>query len=176
MSCRTGDPGGLTWDGWREIMKKSHRNAPMIRLAIILVLAMTLDIACGRSAEPPSEKAAAATAKTVEAVFPLEETTIAGLQEMMTSGKSTAEELVKLYFERIDKVDQGVPGLNAVIQKNPDALAIARELDMERKEKGPRGPLHGVPVLIKDNIDTADQMETTAGSLALLGLSLIHIS
>ena len=140
----------------------------MIRLAIILVLAMTLGIACGRSAEPPSEKATA-TAKTVEAVFPLEEATIARLQEMMTSGKSTSEELVKLYFERIDKVDQGGPGLNAVIQKNPDARAIARELDNERKEKGPRGPLHGVPVLIKDNIDTADQMETTAGSLALLG-------
>ncbi|MCK7462029.1 MAG: amidase family protein [Sphingobacterium sp.] len=62
-----------------------------------------------------------------------------------------------------------VPALNAVIEVNPDALAIARELDRERKEKGARGPLHGIPVLIKDNIDTADRMETTAGSLALLG-------
>ena len=101
--------------------------------------------------------------------FPLEEATIAGLQEMMTSGKATSEKLVELYFERIDQIDRGGPRLNAVIEKNPDALAIARELDRERKEKGPRGPLHGIPVLIKDNIDTADKMETTAGSLALLG-------
>ncbi len=104
-----------------------------------------------------------------EAVFRLEEATIAGLQEMMTSGKETSESLVKLYLERIDKIDRGGPGLNAVIETNPDALAVARELDRERKEKGPRGPLHGVPVVIKDNIDTADGMETTAGSLALLG-------
>jgi len=142
------------------------RNAWMAP-AVITALALTLSLACGPSAERPSEKAAAK--KAAEAVFPLEEATIAGLQEMMTSGKATSEKLVTLYFERIDKIDQGGPGLNAVIQKNPDALAIARELDKERKEKGPRGPLHGVPVLIKDNIDTADNMETTAGSLALLG-------
>ena len=125
-----------------------------LSLAIIAALALTLGTACGPKAE---------------AVFPLEEATIAGLQEMMTSGKATSEKLVKLYFERIDKIDQAGLGLNAVIQQNPDALAIARDLDRERKEKGPRGPLHGIPVLIKDNIDTADRMETTAGSLALLG-------
>ena len=127
---------------------------PWIPLAVITASALILCIACGPPAKP---------------AFPLEEATIAGLQEMMTSGKMTSEELVKLYFDRIDKIDQGGPGLNAVIQKNPDALAIARDLDKERKAKGPRGPLHGVPVLIKDNIDTADNMETTAGSLALLG-------
>ena len=87
----------------------------------------------------------------------------------MTAGKATSESLVKLYLERIDEIDRSGPGLNSVIQTNPDALAIARDLDRERKEKGPRGPLHGIPVLIKDNIDTADKMETTAGSLALLG-------
>jgi amidase len=107
--------------------------------------------------------------KPAEAVFPVEEATIASLQDMMTSGKATSESLVKLYLGRIAVIDQAGPGLNAVIQTNPDALAIARELDRERKEKGPRGPLHGIPILIKDNIDTADKMETTAGSLALLG-------
>jgi amidase len=103
------------------------------------------------------------------AAFPLEEATIADLQEMMTSGKATSEKLVSRYLERIEAIDRGGPGLNSIIEVNPDALAIARELDRERKEKGARGPLHGVPVVIKDNIDTADKMETTAGSLALLG-------
>src|SRR5207253_8392351 len=70
---------------------------------------------------------------------------------------------------RIEQIDRGGPKLNSVIQINPDALAIARELDRELKIKGSRGPLHGIPVLIKDNIDTHDRMMTTAGSLALLG-------
>jgi len=145
-------------------MTKAHGAG--IPAAVITALALTLSVGCGPSAERPPAKGSAAKAA---AVFPLEEATIAGLQEMMTSGQTTSEKLVTLYFERIDTIDQAGPGLNAVIQKNPDALAIARELDRERKEKGPRGPLHGVPVLIKDNIDTADGMETTAGSLALLG-------
>jgi amidase len=103
------------------------------------------------------------------AAFRLEEATIAGLQEMMDSGRETSESIVKLYLDRIERTDRSGPALNAVIQVNPDALAIARELDRERRERGPRGPLHGIPILIKDNIDTADAMETTAGSLALLG-------
>ena len=126
----------------------------------------------GRRCKGPADREAgreASEAKPADAAFPLEEATIAGLQEMMTSGQATSESLVTLYLERIDKIDRRGPGLNAVIETNPDALAIARELDRERKEKGPRGPLHGIPVLIKDNIDTADKMETTAGSLALLG-------
>ncbi len=125
----------------------------------------------GASCQGPAERGAeeGEPARAGAAAFALEEATIAGLQEMMTSGKATSESLVSLYLKRIDRIDRGGPGLNAVIQTNPDALAIARELDNERKEKGPRGPLHGVPILIKDNIDTADKMETTAGSLALLG-------
>ncbi len=125
----------------------------------------------GASCQGPAERGAeeGEAARAGAAAFALEEATIAGLQEMMTSGKATSESLVSLYLKRIDRIDRGGPGLNAVIQTNPDALAIARELDNERKEKGPRGPLHGVPILIKDNIDTADKMETTAGSLALLG-------
>jgi len=138
-----------------------------IPAAIMAVLALMLVIACGPSGERPSGKAPAKAPEP--APFPLEEATVAGLQEMMTSGERTSEEIVALYLERIEAVDRSGPRLNAIIETNPDALAIARELDRERREKGPRGPLHGIPVVIKDNIDTADKMETTAGSLALLG-------
>jgi len=101
--------------------------------------------------------------------FELEETTIAELQAGMSSGQFTARSLAEKYLKRIDEVDKRGPGINSVIEVNPDALAIAADLDKERKAKGPRGALHGVPILIKDNIDTADRMMTTAGSLALLG-------
>src|SRR5262249_10945730 len=85
------------------------------------------------------------------------------------SGKFTARSLAEKYLARIEEIDKQGPGLNSVIEVNPDALAAADALDQERKEKGPRGPLHGVPVLLKDNIDTDDRMATTAGSLALAG-------
>jgi amidase len=99
----------------------------------------------------------------------LEEITISDLQEGMKSGKFTSNELVRDYLRRIDDFDESGPKLNSVIEINPDAREIAVALDRERKEKGPRGPLHGIPILIKDNIDTADRMMTTAGSLALVG-------
>jgi amidase len=99
----------------------------------------------------------------------LDEKTIADLQEGMASGKFTSRRLVEMYLARIDAIDKEGPALGSVIEVNPDALAIAESLDKERKEKGARGPLHGIPVLIKDNIDTADRMSTTAGSLALVG-------
>ena len=100
--------------------------------------------------------------------FELEEITIPELQEGMKSGKFTARSLVEKYLERIEDVDtprkdKPGPAVNAVIELNPDAYSIAEALDQERKAKGPRGPLHGIPVLIKDNIDTADGMMTTAG-------------
>jgi amidase len=101
--------------------------------------------------------------------FELDEITISDLQDGMKSGKFTARSLVEKYTARIQDIDKQGPAVNAVIELNPDAPAIADALDQERKEKGPRGPLHGIPVLIKDNIDTADRMMTTAGSLALLG-------
>ena len=100
---------------------------------------------------------------------PLDEATIAQLQEGMASGRYTARGLVELYLRRIDEIDRSGPTLRSVIEVNPDALAIADALDAERRASGARGPLHGIPVLIKDNIDTADRMETTAGSLALEG-------
>jgi amidase len=101
--------------------------------------------------------------------FELDEITIPELRDGMKSGRFTAITLVEKYLERIDEIDKRGPAVNAIIELNPDALAIADALDQERKAKGLRGPLHGIPVLIKDNIDTADRMMTTAGSLALIG-------
>jgi amidase len=100
--------------------------------------------------------------------FELEEVTIDDLQKGMQSGRYSARSLVEKYLARITEVDKK-SRVNAVIEINSDALEIADALDRERKEKGARGPLHGVPVLIKDNIATADKMNTTAGSLALAG-------
>src|SRR4029453_2217491 len=98
-----------------------------------------------------------------------EEATIASLISDQQSGRRTARAIPERYLARIDTVDRNGPSLPSVIELNPDALAIADALDAERKSKGLRGPLHGIPVLIKDNIDTADRMSTTAGSLALEG-------
>ncbi len=110
--------------------------------------------------EPPTQETPA---------FELDEVTVADLQQGMASGKYTARSLAGKYLARIDTLDKHGPTVNSVIELNPDALTIADALDRERKEKGARGPLHGIPVLIKDNIDTADRMMTTAGSLAMVG-------
>jgi len=99
----------------------------------------------------------------------LEEATIVELQEAMQAGRLTARRLAEMYIERIETLDRRGPAINSVAEINPDALDIAAALDHERASSGPRGPLHGIPVLIKDNIATADRMETTAGSLALVG-------
>jgi amidase len=101
--------------------------------------------------------------------FELDEITITDLQDGMKSGKFTARSLVEKYSARIDEIDKHGPAINSVLELNPDAFSTAEQLDQERKAEGPRGPLHGIPVLIKDNIDTADRMMTTAGSLALIG-------
>ncbi|HEV2404037.1 MAG TPA: amidase [Ktedonobacterales bacterium] len=98
----------------------------------------------------------------------LEEMTIARMRAAMESGELTARRLSEMYLERIQALDAGGPTLRSVIETNPDALAIAEALDRERAAGSTRGPLHGIPVLLKDNIDTADALHTTAGSLALL--------
>jgi amidase len=100
--------------------------------------------------------------------FELEEITIDALQQGMQSGKFTARSITEAYLGRIGELDQNGPRVNSVIEVNPDALAIAEALDKERHDKGPRGALHGIPLLVKDNLDTADKMLTTAGSLALV--------
>src|SRR5207247_7005885 len=99
----------------------------------------------------------------------LEDASIASLQAQMTSGGLTALALVQHYQTRIQNLDRKGPSVNSVLELNPDAEAIARSLDQERKAGHVRGPLHGIPVLIKGNIDTADKMSSTAGSLALVG-------
>jgi len=99
----------------------------------------------------------------------MDELTIHQLQEKMASGDLTALGITESYLERIASLDKAGPGINAVIELNPDALAIAEALDVERQAGRLRGPLHGIPILIKDNIDTHDRMQTTAGSLALEG-------
>jgi amidase len=101
--------------------------------------------------------------------FELDEVTISELEAGMQSGKWSAKRLAEKYLERIEDIDRRGPALNSVIELNPEALKIAEDLDRERKAGRTRSPLHGIPVLIKDNIDTADRMMTTAGSLALVG-------
>lgn len=101
--------------------------------------------------------------------FELNELSIFQLQEQMSSGKLTSEEITRKYLDRIELVNNNGPELRAVIEINPEAIKIAQELDIERMVGKLRGPLHGIPVMIKDNIDTGDQMQTTAGSMALVG-------
>ncbi len=108
--------------------------------------------------------------------FDFEEATIAQLREAMQAGALTARSITEKYLSRIEEIDRNGPAVNSVIETNPDALSIADSLDQERKAGRLRGPLHGIPVLIKDNIDTADRMMTTAGSLALVGAKPVRDS
>ena len=101
--------------------------------------------------------------------FELNEITIESMQEKFASGKYSSEQVTNLYLKRIEAIDKNGPSLHAVIEINPDAISISQAMDAERKAGKIRGPLHGIPVLIKDNIDTADKMQTTAGALAMVG-------
>ncbi len=135
--------------------------------------AATAALGCtgGRAPAPPVRRAPPPAPGPVEGVPEawIEELTVADLQKMMASGQQTARSITEAYLKRIDAVDRRGPELRSVIEVNPEAGALADALDAERKAGKLRGPLHGIPVLIKDNIDTADQMATTAGSLALVG-------
>ncbi len=132
------------------------------------IMASAAPVAFPALTEPVEAADSTAPAANIKP-FELEETAISELQLGMQGGKYSARSIAEKYLERIEEVDRRGPAINSVIEVNPDALAIAEALDKERKAKGPRGPLHGIPVLIKDNIDTADRMMTTAGSLALDG-------
>jgi amidase len=123
-------------------------------LAVVLV---------ARDFNPPATPSAAAR----QVSFELDELTVADLQQAMSSGKYTSRRLVELYLRRIDEIDRRGPALRSIITLNPDALTRAQTMDDARKTAGAQGPLHGIPVLIKDNIATHDRMPTTAGSLAL---------
>ncbi len=115
------------------------------------------------------DEAAAAGGPAAPARFELEEVTIADLARQMADGERASTEITRLYLERVEALDRQGPTLRSVIETNPDALKIARDLDRERAAGNVRGPLHGVPILLKDNIATADRNTTTAGSLALSG-------
>lgn len=121
----------------------------MYRLPVFIVLSCVL-LACGTDRTPNYE-----------------ELDVAALQDAMHRGEVSSRELVQYYLDRIESLDRGGPELRSVIELNPDALEIAADLDRERRDSGPRGLLHGIPLLLKANIDTADSMATTAGSLAL---------
>ena len=122
-------------------------------------------VSCNQPAD--SEKAAAGNDNAFKDDFELNEVTIADLQKKMEAGTHTSRSLTELYLKRIDAIDKNGPKINAVIELNKSALDMADNMDKERKAGKLRGPLHGIPVLIKDNIDTGDNMHTTAGSLAL---------
>jgi len=128
--------------------------------------AATLTGACRPASTPPGPDA---TAAFDVPAFEFDEATVADLQAKMGGGELTSRRLTEAYLARIEALDRQGPNLASVIETNPEALDIAGALDAERQAQGVRGPLHGIPVLVKDNIDTADRMTTTAGSLALEG-------
>jgi amidase len=132
--------------------------------SVVSVSATTLSACSSPKSESPEKNTAPFADE-----FALNELTINDLQKKMQSGDYTSEAITQLYLDRIDAIDKKGPRLNAVIELNPDALPIAKTMDQERKEGKLRGPMHGIPILIKDNIDTGDQMMTTAGALALEG-------
>ncbi len=144
-------------------------GAAAISPALYPALAAARSNAQGENPAPCSAQVAQPAPAPEVKSFELDEITISDLQDGMKSGKFSTRSLVEKYSLRIDVIDKHGPRINSVLELNPDALSIAVALDRERKSKGPRGPMHGIPVLIKDNIDTADGMMTTAGSLALVG-------
>lgn len=151
---------------------ESNSNSKLNRRRVLKTGIIT---AAAAAALPSPSGCSIAATSTDPGVFPplkpfdLSEITVAKLQAGMKSGRLTARSIAEKYLTRIENVDKHGPAVNSVIEVNPDALAIANELDRERRAQGPRGPLHGIPVFIKDNIATRDRMMTTAGSLALVG-------
>jgi amidase len=133
----------------------------MIRILNVFVLALML-FSCAEQQQPAQKEQSIAE-------FELNEITVMELNDAYEGGKYTAVQVTELYISRIEALNKKGPHLNAVIAINPDALAIAAALDAERAATGPRSPMHGIPVLLKDNIDTKDNMPTTAGSIALIG-------
>jgi len=147
-------------------------NSKLTRRRFLNSGMLTVAVAAARpglSISPGGAQPATPEGDASPAPFELDEVTVAYLQHEMQSGGLTARALAEEYLARIEQADKRGAAVNSVIEINPEALDIARELDRERNAKGPRGPLHGIPLLIKDNIATRDRMMTTAGSLALAG-------
>ena len=134
-------------------------------------LAVTSPVACGPavSDDDATDAPRAVAPASAVAPFELDELSITELGEAMAAGRMTARDVTEAYLARIEALDRRGPTLRSVIEVNPEALDVAQALDRERGSAASRGPLHGIPILLKDNIDTADRMTTTAGSLALSG-------
>jgi amidase len=153
-----------------EIERAGRRRFLQVSLLGGAVASAAVSTSCSSDTHVASPSPAPAPGGAANvAPFELDEITVDALQDAMKTGKYTARAIAEKYLARIAEIDKGGPAVNSVIETNPDALDIADVLDKERNEKGPRGPLHGIPVLIKDNIATKDRMQTTAGSLALVG-------
>lgn len=149
------------------LSKSSRRNFLRAGASATLATAAYPALGAARAIDRGASSEAASKSSTPD--FELDEITIDSLQRAFATGQYSSRSVTEKYLARIQEIDKAGPALNSVIEVNPDAIKIAEELDAERKSKGARGPLHGVPVLIKDNIDTGDRMNSTAGSLALLG-------
>jgi len=150
----------------------SRRN--FLRAGVTASLATVVYPALGAARVVDPAAAAAPSGKNLNSQnfakdFELDEITMDDLQKAFHSGQYSSRAVTEKYLARIHEIDEAGPRVNSVIEINPDAAQIAEALDQERKAKGSRGPLHGIPILIKDNIDTGDRMQTTAGSLALAG-------
>ncbi|HZZ75298.1 MAG TPA: amidase family protein, partial [Puia sp.] len=139
--------------------RKFIRNGSLTGIGFAAVGSLSRTVA-GTVDSPSKQKSSALN---------LEEITVQELQKKMQSGEESSVSITRAYLERIKEIDKAGPMLNAVIELNPDSVRIAEGLDLERKNGKIRGPLHGIPVLVKDNINTGDQMLTTAGSIALDG-------
>ena len=153
--------------------RKFLRNGSLAAAAAVTVAGTAASVMTGcssgsnNSEEKKKDSAEIAAAELGRDDFELSEMTISEMQQGLQSGKYTSVKLTELYLTRISEIDQGRHDLKSVIEVNPEALMLAEQMDKERKQGKLRGPLHGIPILIKDNIDTADKMHTTAGSIAL---------
>src|SRR5690606_29853519 len=148
------------------MLARPSREPAMRRLTLCFAITLALLAGCKQGAQVPDTTADTASTGTASAAFAYAEADLASLQQQMASGALTSRALTKAYLDRIAAIDDAGPMLNAVIETNPEALEDAATLDAERKAGTLRGPLHGIPVLLKDNID-ATPMVNSAGSLAL---------
>lgn len=152
--------------GRRTFLRSAASTAAAITLAPALGAQELLDADEAALASAPHAAGGTAASATARR-FAFAEVTFGEMAEGMANGRWTAESILESYLAEIRAIDRDGPSVNTILELNPDALSIAQALDLERAEKGPRGPLHGIPILVKDNIGTADKMHTSAGSLAL---------